>query len=167
MKIIYIILCLFFVSCIDNTENVKFANDFAKNSIVIDGGDWSLKVPNTWQNLLLVGDPNILAGYGLGQNKVFLTQEDFNGSLKDYASKVRGLLLSKGEHIIYGIEYTINNQDFYLLVGDTDKQNIWSWLTVKDNVGYGLTCGGDTSESSLDVLTETCGEISKSFKFNK
>lgn len=74
---------------------------------------------------------------------VFFVKESDN---TDYAAYVIGTIrafATEGTWIDSVSQVSINDQKFVLAEINTVDKAIWSWITVKDNVGYSLTCGCD------------------------
>lgn len=137
----------------------------APQSTVLSKDNWSLSVPSDWETQEM-DDPTVQAAL-FNKDKgslILLIKEPFKGSLEEYTlTAVRGIKNSNAE-LTSLKEVDVNNNSFVLLESSKSHIKLWMWLSVKNNCGYALSCGGvDLPELKIDQ-SEVCNNVISSLK---
>ena len=136
------------------------------SSSVISGDTWRFTVPGNWQKINIDNEPTIKAVYGNPDIKglVILEQEKFDGKIDDYAQLTASAIVHQGGNLVGSQQTSINNINYYVIIGIKNEATLTLWSTVIDGYAYNLTCGGPTSSA---VVAESCRSIANSFSILK
>lgn len=91
---------------------------------------------------------------------VVLLDEKFEGSFDEYVLVLLRELKSSGATILDTSEVNLNGNRFILMESFRDDVKVWLWVSLVNNQGYVLSCGGPVDNRFL------CFEIAKTFKIN-
>jgi hypothetical protein len=92
-----------------------------------------------------------------------LSKEDFSESYDEYLiHSLRGIRAS-GSEIISIKELNSNNQKFMEIESKKGSITVLNWITVKNNFGYTLSCGGSAEDAMVE---DVCLEVFSSFQIN-
>jgi hypothetical protein len=92
----------------------------------------------------------------------FIKNEASNDEYSYYIVETMKAVQSRGMEIKSAKNLRINDQPFVRLETVSGKITAWMWLSLKDNFGYWMTCGGPDSPSQ----TALCIEIADTIKIN-
>lgn len=108
-------------------------------TVTLVGDDWELNEPSI---------PEIkLSAFSAETNTlVLLIKEPTELTLPGYAISTIRVFLSDGATLQSAKQVLIGGQKFILVNMTRSFEIVWAWITVKDGIGYGLTCGSDLSE---------------------
>jgi hypothetical protein len=134
----------------------------ANSSFVVSGTNWSFTMPNdNWVKTDPVGKDYVLAYLRDREDKksVMFVSGPFTGPIETFPMAYLAGIEEHGGKIISTKEVLVNgNTYFYIAATSADISahvDIFTWLVVKNAVGYGFICGGHQA----DDLQSTCDNI--------
>lgn len=126
--------------------------------------DWSISLPSdAWEVRKTDEDVKFVAGNKEKHNLVVLVKEEFPGSFQQYVVLNLKSLKDNGSILISAKPAVIDNKKFVLIESLKANARVWMWVTVRNNFGYGLACGG-IEENGERYQHDVCFTISKSLK---
>lgn len=140
----------------DASEDVDLSGD-----TVVSADNWQLVLPREWAKQEAPKGVALLATNTKEQGLLLMTKEPYEGSYDEFAIEtVRGLR-GQGAEILTTSTVQANELFVYIrsqqgdLIADT-------WVTVKDDFGYSVSCG--SLSSNFGKLSEDCERILFSFE---
>jgi hypothetical protein len=97
------------------------------------------------------------------KNMVIAVSEDFPGTYEEYVLMALRGVKSAGATISSAKQVDINGNKFVLVESSRSGITVWMWVTLVSGHGYGLSCGGATSDTTQQPL---CSGIAGTFKIN-
>lgn len=128
----------------------------------IQGDTWSIQVPSNGFETSNP-TPDILVSVAVEQPVqyvVALAREPASSKDEFIIYSIRGLRAS-GAKIISTSNTYINNNDYTLIEVEKDSIKVLMWATVKNNMGYALSCGGPGYD---DLLASSCQEVASTLQ---
>lgn len=120
--------------------------------------NWSFTVPGDTWTLTPPPSPELKVmaiNQDLGCLLLFLKEP----TTSDYASYAVDAIRSfaQDDVVINSVhQVMINSIKFVKVQVSTEDTVVWTWLTVKNGFGYGLSCGGDFNPEGGDTLHDLC-----------
>jgi hypothetical protein len=132
---------------------------------VFSGAAWELTVPHGWKSLDVsqAENPQVDAVFVNAEklNLIVVMSEDFTGTMDEYVlSAIRGLKDSGGT-FNSATQVELNGLKFILLESEKNNTTIWVWVTVHNECGFTLSCGGPSVEN---LHKDICTIVASSFK---
>lgn len=91
---------------------------------------------------------------------VVFHSENFEGSFDEYVIEVARSIKAEEATIVLSATTQLGGNDFVLIESTRDDLTVWMWVTVIDNKGYGLSCGGSGDNKTL------CLDVANTLKLN-
>lgn len=134
-----------------------------KPNFTVRGEKWELTFPFAgWMEL--AEPPQHTVGYLNSEKKnlVIVVAEPHKGTFDEYALESIRAMRASGSKILSAKQVEVNATNFVLVESIVDNVQIWSWVTVKDGQGIGLSCGGPAEFNHHDL----CFGLANTFKLN-
>jgi hypothetical protein len=152
------LLALNLVACPEsNPVNVKDSGvadtslDSVKPTTTVAEDTWELTLPGTWDKHSLVksdAGSQLIADNVPDENLLVFTQTQYKGTLDQFAIESIRNLRSQYNTLDYSSSVVINGMPFvYVKTIHADSLQLQTWLTVSNDFGYSLSCGGTASKN--------------------
>lgn len=151
------------ISC--NTLDCLFEGGVVFTDVpqVIAQDDWEVSLPSeAWEVQKASGDIKLVAGNKEKHNLIMLAKEEFPGSFEQYSLIVIRSLREKSK-LVSAKTVNLNDRKFMLIETIRSSARVWMWVTVKDGLGYGITCGG-VEEDNDQFQHDTCFAVANTLK---
>ncbi len=96
---------------------------------------------------------------------VFLVKEaDANTTYPTYVLQTMRGFTEAGSNVDSVQQVTINGQQWTEVLLDKNMEAVWAWITVKDGVGYGFTCGCEINMDAAQDHFDMCHAMANSIQ---
>jgi len=136
-----------------------------KDIKIVTGSNWQFILPGSGWVLVdrSVDNEGFKAIYqNSGTLVIFSKSEAESVEYSHYVVEAMKAIQSVGSEIKSAKNLKINGQPFVRVEALAGLTTVWIWISLKDNVGYFLHCGGPDSPSQ----TALCIEIADTIKIN-
>lgn len=124
---------------------------------VIKGDSWQINLPvdadktfNLQQDIVLSAMVQDVSSF-----VVTLTKQSFPETYDSYLIYSSRNLKASGLTVASSNMVNNNGQEYTLFSAHKDELSVWTWVTVKGQFGYSLSCGGSKEDEFLqDVCTQ-------------
>ena len=96
---------------------------------------------------------------------VIFGRDQTDASYSDFVVGTLKVFVDRGAKVHYVHHVTLNNQKFVTCEFDRNGEIVWMWLTTKNGVAYGLTCGGDDMDAGANIR-QFCQSIAETVRIN-
>lgn len=132
-------------------------------SKTISGDGWEFSVRPNWETVMFSDlpaeqQPDVALISPEEHNLVILVTEPVTVPLSEYVVSIAQAAAYGGAVIKSTSQADLNGTTFMVLDTETNDSHLWAWITVKNNIGYTLSCGGPKNENHKEL----CDEIFKS-----
>lgn len=130
---------------------------------LVKGSGWQISVPLSWR----IRNPvqkNVVLSRESDNPKLLLVllQEPFTGSYEQYTLSSVRAYKEGGATVSSSKEVDLNGTKSTLLEVVKNGVKIWNWITIKDNFGYVLSCGGP---APYELVSTPCSSVVSKFTF--
>lgn len=164
MKKYLVILFLALMSCQEPCEPIQDTPDVeeAVYDGLVEGDGWELTLPESWQQAQPIDSNVLIAENEDVQSLVLLTKEAYTDDLDQFGIEVIRNYRGQQAEVVSTSSVAINEDPFIFVQTTKDDMVSNTWLTVKDNMAYSLSCGGYQTE--FEQFSEDCQNIADSLK---
>lgn len=130
---------------------------------VYSGDGWELVAPPDWKKTSANQeiDPEILLVNAEKRNVILVLAEETPLKINDYAANAVKELKSTGAKLNSNKQIKLNGYAFVALDTSREDMRMFFWITVRNGVGYTLSCGGQGNESWQQDI---CYSIAAAFR---
>lgn len=131
--------------------------------IVVQGKSWEITIPSAeWVEHF---DPKVELLYinKVNDNLILIVSEPTD-SYNDYALLTIRNLREQGAEVVSATQQDVNDIHWLLIVSSKNDVKLWQWLSVKDDIGYNLFCGGSIENEEFNK--NVCTRLIDTFKIS-
>ena len=148
---------------VDVTSDVLVCDDAAiETETVVTVDNWQVTLPIGWVEKKSESKDIVLqADNDKDQGMLALIKEPYERSFDAFSIETIRGLRGQGAEIVILSSMLLNDKEFVYVKSKEQGFIVHTWLTVHDEFGYSLNCGG--AEDNFSELSEDCMAISSSF----
>lgn len=122
--------------------------------VTLPGADWKvLEVSNEMYRAFI--NENV-------KSLVLLARESSTSTYPQYILNAIRSVKDAGGTVVSSKQVTVNGHNFVLVESNKDNIQVFMWVTLEQNVGYSISCGGPAEAKPQDL----CAAIANTVKIN-